>query len=655
MANTSQPAPAEFWRSLERRIRTEWLLVTGVMLVLTMLLSYFSPQLGTAQIDRTFYDQVLNLTAHPARNNDIVIIAIDDGSIARLGYWPWRRGVHAKLLERLQGARAVGFDMLFSDRNPAYPDDDIKLADAIERHGRVVLADMMANDRRDIVSPVPELAQAAARIGYINIYPDNDGVVRALVLREHLESGEYREHLLLRMLEVAGQPASPQSAPPPGEALLIPYGRLQNITLYPYAGVLDGLAPPRAFDDKLVLIGSWGSGLGDTFPTPLTREGAGMAGVEILANGLNSLIGNSWIHTPNRALMAVLSCLPVLLVCLAFRRLSPRRSLLAVFIAMVSIVALCTVVMRYGNVWLPITAALIGLLLAYPIWSWRSQEVSLRHLDRELAALQLDRQALAVDDATDSATLADESLPTRVGQLHQAISQLRKAQRTRDETLRFLSHDMRAPQTSILALAELQQDPDHALAQPELLDRITLHAHKTLNLVDGFVRLARAEAMPLQRAPVDLVQLIEQSRDDFWPQAKHRDIRIELTEHPEFAWTIGDSTLLQRAWNNLLDNALKYSPDHSRIECRLTMEGDQWVLHIKDQGRGMAADQLTRLFQAFNRVDSHLANNPDGAGLGLAFVKVVVQRHGGTVDVQSRPGIGTQFTVRLPVAPDRHV
>src|SRR3546814_6033323 len=112
--------------------------------------------------------------------------------------------------------------------------------------------------------------------------------------------------------------------------------------------------------------------------------------------------------------------------------------------------------MRYGRVWVPITASAIGVALALPVWSWRSQEASLQHIDQELLALNAGKPY----SMTQTTAALDGSLPARVTQLHGAIAQLRQAHQKRDETLRFLSHDMLAPQTSILALTQLQQQTD---------------------------------------------------------------------------------------------------------------------------------------------------------------------------------------------------
>src|SRR5690606_1028654 len=148
-------------------------------------------------------------------------------------------------------------------------------------------------------------------------------------------------------------------------------------------------------------------------------------------------------------------------------------------------------------------------------------------------------------------------------------------------------------------------------------------AGKTLGLVDGFVQLARAEAAPLSRQRFDLVELMAQCCDEFWAPAQQKHIRIRFNEHPEQAWVMGDLALLTRACGNLLDNALKYSADHTAVVCRIVQDQDAWLLIIQDQGRGISPDQQAALFMPFTRVKEETPHNPAGTGLGLAFVVTV--------------------------------
>ena len=649
----SQTVPQGFWGNLRKRVDIEWLLVTVIMLLLTAALNYFDRQLGVSEINHALYDLALAQTAHGVPRDDVVIIAIDDTSIDDLGHWPWRRSVHAALLEKLGNARVVGFDVLFIEHSVRYPQDDHILAQAIARHGRVVLPYMIDHENRNLIMPLGPYAEAAAGLGYLNIFPDDDGSVRSLILRRTLASEEVVDHFLVAMLDVAARTsgqAFERGVLPHDTRLLIPYGGpAGHFAFYPYSAVLRGDVPAEAFSDRMVLVGSWGSGLGDTFPTPMTAEGVTLSGVEILANGLNSLASETWIETPRRLIVVLLGCLPVLVVCLAFRRLSPRQSFAATLTTMFLVVVFCLLLLRFAEVWIPVAASLIGVALSLPVWSWRSQEASLQHIDRELASLAASAPARATSE--DDWLVKDRSFPARIEQLHRAITQFRRTQKQREETVRFLSHDMRAPQNAILALIELQ-NYGAALSLDELLKRIERHATTTLELMDGFVQLAHVEGASLTQDAIDVSDIVQEASDAFWALAAQRNITLTLDGLPEHAWVRGDASLLLRALTNLIDNAIKYSADHTQIRCRLARHDNFWALSIEDEGRGMTAEQIEAVFQPFARADTDALGNPGGAGLGLPFVRVVAEKHGGSIALESWKGKGSRFTLRLPALDD---
>jgi CHASE2 domain-containing sensor protein/signal transduction histidine kinase len=242
------------------------------------------------------------------------------------------------------------------------------------------------------------------------------------------------------------------------------------------------------------------------------------------------------------------------------------------------------------------------------------------------------------------------------------ISTIRAAERSRDETLRFLSHDMRAPQASILALLELQEDSGSALPQAELFGRIEKASRRTLGLADNFVQLARAESHEYRLDEVDFRDLLFDATDEMWSLAKGKRIEIvtEIDDAHDYPVLV-DRALMTRALTNLLSNAINYSPEGARIVCGLTRSeqvdtanlsdpatAPYLACSIRDAGYGIAPEDQKRLFQRFVRVD--LPNQPrhDGIGLGLVFVKTVVQRHDGQIGLVSAPGEGTCFTLILP-------
>ena len=234
------------------------------------------------------------------------------------------------------------------------------------------------------------------------------------------------------------------------------------------------------------------------------------------------------------------------------------------------------------------------------------------------------------------------------------VSALHAAERQREDALRLLSHDMRSPQASILALVEIERARTQGEPGPgsELLERIARYSRRALTLADDFVQLARAESQTYVLEAVSLSELAIDASDEVWPQAHAKHIHLETESDAEGGcWIHADRSLMTRALVNILNNAVKYSPRETRITCTIeAVDGSPARVQctIRDQGYGIPVEQQSRLFQRFSRF--HEGDQPEtgGAGLGMAFVKTVVTRHGGDVRVISAPGKGTAFTVSLP-------
>jgi CHASE2 domain-containing sensor protein/signal transduction histidine kinase len=227
------------------------------------------------------------------------------------------------------------------------------------------------------------------------------------------------------------------------------------------------------------------------------------------------------------------------------------------------------------------------------------------------------------------------------------ITPLTAAMRQREQALQLLTHDMRSPQTSILAL--LATTPD---LPADVSERLAACARRTLALADGFVQLARAEVTQTLMEPVDLCDVAVEAIDELWPQCRQRriEIRQEGCEAPMMA--LGDRGVLARALVNLIGNAVKYSPDGSTIVVRAAtvLDGGRTFidLGIVDQGPGLTPEEITLAFRPFQRFDRPGADAAHGAGLGLAFVQAAATRHGGGVTCRSTPGEGATFLLRLP-------
>jgi CHASE2 domain-containing sensor protein/two-component sensor histidine kinase len=616
--------------------------------------------------DLAIFDSALASAPAPS---DVVIVAVDDASIAALGRWPWSRAVHAALLDRLraQGARAVALDILFTEPDPNSPEGDVALARAMGQDLPTVLPllpDFRGDDRipREQL-PIAILAQAAAGLGHVDLEVDPDGIVRSVFLLEGAGTAtrEYLTVALLehtpggRQLQLRGdrrpEAAGSSAAWVRDYRVLIPFlGPPGHFSQVSYVDVLNGKVSPSAIRGKWVLVGVTAQGLGDGFATPRSAYSRPMPGVEVGANILQAVRGGTTIQRLSMPLMILLGLIPVALVGVGLQRLAPGRSLLLTASLVIATFSLSVLLLRVCGWWWPPTASLAVLLSAYPLWSWQRLEATQSFLEDELRQLARESFPLLPDlPATSSSTSSDDFLQRRIELLRQATQRLRAAQSEREDVLRFLSHDMKSPATSLLGLAQLQRDPSRALAPHELSQRLDLLAQRVLTLVDSFVALARAEsADPANFDHFDLRDAVQDAYDEVWAAAQAREIVISPTVFEEPCMVSGDRQLLARAIINLLSNAIKFSAPGTGVELVCEHVGANAVVSIVDHGPGVAPERRAALFLRFSR-GVHRGTDPGGAGLGLAFVRVVAEKHGGAAWAEHEREHGTVFRLSLPL------
>lgn len=228
------------------------------------------------------------------------------------------------------------------------------------------------------------------------------------------------------------------------------------------------------------------------------------------------------------------------------------------------------------------------------------------------------------------------------------ITAIRLAERQREQMLRFLSHDMRSPQASILALIALHRDAAGDERTAGLLARIDTHARRTMSLADDFICAARAETQPLALRDVDLAGLVLDATDELWALASARGVRLNVDLPDDPAVIPAEPALLVRAIGNLVSNAVKFSPHAAAVTVALRAEPGGYAVSVTDQGPGIPHAQQQRLFEPFARLHEHDPEAPAGSGLGLVMAKTVVERHGGSIRVVSDAGAGAAFTLHLP-------
>ncbi|MDX6230890.1 MAG: two-component system, OmpR family, sensor histidine kinase SenX3 [Frankiales bacterium] len=232
------------------------------------------------------------------------------------------------------------------------------------------------------------------------------------------------------------------------------------------------------------------------------------------------------------------------------------------------------------------------------------------------------------------------------------LTESRRIDAVRRDFVANISHELKTPVGAISLLAEaVAESTDDPVTVSRFVGRIQHESARLTRLVQELIDLSRlqgAEPLPEVR-PVSMRMIVGEAVDRARLAAQTKQIRVVFDETD--ARVMGDEPLLVTAMGNLIDNAVAYSPENTRVAVAIRATQDAVEVSVTDQGIGIAAGDVDRIFERFYRVDPARSRATGGTGLGLAIVKHIVTNHGGTISVWSTPGAGSTFTVRLPAAP----
>ncbi len=848
----------------------EQYLLTLALILVSSLLVYTQ---AAKRLDLLAYDAAINI-APATIDPDTVIIAIDEKSLNGIGQWPWRRAIHAQLINKLSdyNASLVAFDVIFSERDKNYPEDDALLADAIKANGHVLLPlhihPLSYSNTLTEILPIPELVDAAIGLGHVHVDLDEDGLARGLYLNAGVGSAHWPALSMAMATEInplakyIRQIESQRAAPYISvntQFRLIPFaGPGGSYPTYSYLDVMLDKIPASVFRDKVVLVGATAAGLGDVIPTPIAHGNSPMSGVELHANAYSAIMHDSAIK-PIAALWTYLLTFAFIMIpILVFPRLKPTHVMPYTMLLVALVLTFSYALMVYDRSWFPPINSVIGILLAYPLWSWQR----MRHLNsflsmelerlnqqpdlgfRKLGQHSIEKVFLALisllkprqyvfvknnnllhsfekenldqvklhqsgkwnhgvncswiklkdgrdhykigfgwtDDVNrqkicgflDKLDLSPqnyqkpkryyEQIANRISQVRDAIgamqdmrifiskgfeempgavlvtdpvgmvvysnsramqwlgndqdalvgasvqehlqhftddmdrvdkavnavllegqqanfeinlgerdvlvhclpfivdansdagmmitmsdiSAIRQQQREKNQLIDFLSHDVRSPLVSQLAMLQGLRS-GRIEWQPELIQEIEQHAKRSLNLSDQFLQITRAEqSAENDFYEFDIITAIENSIDSLAHQANAKSIKVRL-EGVDSCWINGNAELIERAFTNLINNAIKYSPQATQVIVSVACSSNKQVkVDITDQGLGISKEEQPFIFRRFRRQRQSEISGEKGAGLGLNFVQVVVNKHGGSISLNSELGQGTTFTVEFP-------
>jgi CHASE2 domain-containing sensor protein/nitrogen-specific signal transduction histidine kinase len=611
------------------------------------------------RVDNLIFDigQKMTKTSPP---KDVIIIAIDQGSLSQIGRWPWSREVHARLLKRLMPEQpaVIGFDVIFSEPDQTNPNADKALADAIAESNNIVLPVLLetvrANGQIIETLPMESLMTHAADVGRVHAVLDEDSIARSVYLYEGLGTpvwqlfsqavlnvaekkktanhfGEAPDQLVFNQFELARKDQRRVN-------FLGPPGHFNQLS---YVQVLNGEFPIGMFNNKILLVGATALGMNDLLTTPVSGLSQPMSGVEFHANVLESLRNNSliqeapfWIST---FVVLVLSVMPLLWM--------PRSSALIGFLTtilfMIVVALIAGVLPKLWHIWIPPAATLAALVLAYPIWSWRKLEAAQRFLDVELNYLRQSLTSLPIEE--EQATLDGyDQFAARIAQVRTASQQLRFLNEDRKETLAFISHDLRAPLAGAILMLEQHEEARQQLHKP---------LSQALHLAEDFLQASRAEVMDSASfVEIDLPGLVHQAVDDVYEAAIKNQMELVRDITEDVVWVKGNFNLLHRAILNLIMNAIKYGKSDTQVTVSVgvNQERSHVFFSVMNHGLGISVADQENLFKRYSRIKQH-QKLAEGAGLGLYFVRTVAEKHNGSIHVVSDLGKPTTFSLLLPL------
>lgn len=271
---------------------------------------------------------------------------------------------------------------------------------------------------------------------------------------------------------------------------------------------------------------------------------------------------------------------------------------------------------------------------------------------------EITRPSAADDEVIElrASTLIDAHRTVRgaVVVLHD-VTHLRRLERMRRDFVSNVSHELKTPLMAIQGIVEtMLDDPD---MDPEtsvrFLARLRNQSERLGSLVHDLLELSRVESMPAaqDRERVDLRTSIRNSVEHNLPYADEKDIELTYDECQDALIVFGDAEMLRQLADNLLQNAIKYTPGDGHVVATCRREAGFAIFEVRDDGIGIERKHLDRIFERFYRVDKARSRELGGTGLGLSIVKHVAIAHEGNVEVESEPGVGTCFRLRLPLAP----
>lgn len=553
--------------------------------------------------DLWLYDHLFRLKPLPQKEPDIVLVTYSPGklqqylSLAEASTDIWYPTFYTKLSKQLSRAnpRLIIFLEQYKKIDGSYKkfkiDSPILFSSSIDSDGKVI----------------PPLTQFANEFsfGFNNLFLDSDNVFRTtpLIYSSEKSIGIIAFELLIQ------QPFSTDLTKPSRIFFRGPENTFRKTDAQE---VLSSDKSSDIFKNKVILVGKESGALGD-IDTPMGK----MSFLEVHANILNTLTNHlsiSSLSSPWRHLITILSLALTITLIFLFP-LSIGSAFLLLWSCLLSFLAFLLLVSF--QVWIGLANPLFIVLSTHLLFIGYKIK------------LQEDKQR----------------------KLQEESRLLKEIDEFKNNFISLFSHDLKTPIAKIKAIIDrlTKEAPSLPDTTVQGLKAIEKANSELSRLISDILRVTKMEAMTLSptREVIDLNRLVESAVQRLKLLSDEKNLQIIQNLEPLFTME-GDSNLLLEVITNLLENAIKYSPPESRVIIQTRDSGNQMSVHIFDEGPGIPEDELLRVTTKFYR-GKNASSSTKGTGLGLYLAKYFVELHGGSLELQSKVGVGTHVSFRLPV------
>jgi signal transduction histidine kinase len=576
-------------------------------------------------IEAVLYDARVRLTPTPSTTDHIALIAIDPQTVEKLGRVP-SADDHAKLLQQLKDSGAHSIVYLISPNEIVGSSDELsRLSQLMQQTPGfyVAVQDVALRGEENAFKLLPPFEKiqpvSAPTTADRNIFAA-DNVTRRIMI-------SYQgQQMLHPIIAKDFNPAIADESKIRGlfeylqsNQAYIDFHPAGTYKPYPFISTMNGIEANQ-FKGKIVIVGrDIQSTVKDYIKTPYSREPVAMSVLEMHANIFDTLIQNTApLRAPDWVTFILTAGISIFTVYLVLA-VKPTRGLAMLGFAIASFIVISYIAFWIGGIWIGMAQPVLAIFICYYFF------IPYR---------------LIVENR-------------RSWEYYQKNRLLTQVEELKTNFLSMMSHDLKTPIARIQGMTDVVTHDPNPLSprQKEAINTLSKSSQELLDFVSSILNLGRIESKELKlhlqsRDPNSLLEEVV-AKLEYLAHSKNISVKTEL--EPLFSVKM-DVDLMRQVFSNLIENAIKYSPENSAILITTEESDGRILIQVADQGLGIPDDELPHVFTKFYRSKNAKSSEIKGSGLGLYLAKYFVELHRGSISVDSQTGEGSTFTVELPTS-----